>query len=49
MVVIVDVHDQLEADSEESTPQPPNPGNFVSIEAIPGDPEILIRVSDTEL
>jgi hypothetical protein len=48
MVAIGDVDDQLEADSEESTPQPPNPGNFVSIEAIPGDLEILIRVSDTD-
>ena len=38
--------DELEADIEESTPLPPSPGNFVSIEAIPGDPEILIRVSE---
>lgn len=46
MVAIALGDDELEADIEESTPLPPNPGNFVSIEAIPGDPEILIRVSE---
>lgn len=41
MVAFGDVDDQLEAHSEESIPQPPNPGNFISmIEAIPGDAEI---------
>ena len=40
MVAFGDVDDQLEAHSVESTPQPPNPGNFVSIEAIPGDPKV---------
>jgi hypothetical protein len=46
MVAIGLGDDELEADIEESTPLPPSPGNFVSIEAIPGDPEILIRVSE---
>jgi hypothetical protein len=40
MVAFGDVDDQLEAHSEESTPQPPNPGNFI----IPGDPEIDFAV-----
>ena len=48
MVAIGEIADQLEAESEESTPQPPNPVNFVSIEAIPGDPEIMIRVSEND-
>lgn len=48
MVAIGNGDDELEAEIEESTPQPPNPGNFVSIEAIPGDPEIFIRVREND-